>query len=62
MIARIKLIMQYLNSSNEQKIFIADYLAGKRFMSRYHAGQKKEVVKEKKPRKHSTGLSGVFFA
>lgn len=41
--------------TNEELLYINDYLDGKRFMSRYHNGQKKE--KEKKERKRKEGIT-----
>ena len=34
--------------THHQRLAIIDYLSGKRFMSRYHAGQKKEKVKKER--------------
>jgi hypothetical protein len=51
--------------TEREALLINDFLDGKRFMSRYHAGQKKEkVVKEKKvrdSRKVGFVKTGVFI-
>jgi hypothetical protein len=47
--------------TDHEALMMYDYLDGKRFVSRYHAGHKKEkVVKEKKERK-SFVKAGVFI-